>query len=95
MIIWHPCRRSDIVSDTLPDGSTVLYDPRAHRAYAINATAAHIWNECGGTQSIVEIADVLLSIFDVEPDRVAREVASLLQELLTHKLLEPPGAAAS
>lgn len=89
MVPMPPRRRPEILTDGLPDGSTVLYDPREEMVYAISATGAHVWDACDGSRELTELAELLAATFETDPDTVRPEIASFITHLETLDLLEP------
>jgi hypothetical protein len=86
-----PRRRSDIVTEHLPDGSAVLFDQEKTTAYPISASAAMVWDACDGTEPVVALVDRLVSVYDVPAERAAHDVAMLLQDLETKGVLVASG----
>lgn len=83
-----PQRRLDVRVEPLPDGSAVLYDPRAETAYAISESAALVWELCDGTHGAAAITEELATVYDAPPERIARDVDALLRRLHELGLLE-------
>ena len=77
----------DVVSQELR-GEAVLVHLRTNRIYALNATAARIWEllERGG--SIGSVRRQLESEFEVEADRVERDVDDVLRWLRAERLVD-------
>jgi hypothetical protein len=48
-------RTEDLVTTELDD-ELLVYDLRAHRAHALNPTAARVWQRCDGRHTIAELA---------------------------------------
>lgn len=83
-----PQRRLDVRVEPLPDGSAVLYDPRAETAYAISESAALVWELCDGTHGAAAITEELAAVYDAPLARIARDVDALLRHLHELGLLE-------
>ena len=93
MSIWLPQRRRDVLAEGLPDGSTVLYDPRAETVYAINVTAAHVWEACDGCRPIPDLVAGVTRSFETSADSADRDIRAFLDDLASRGLLEPEPAA--
>lgn len=81
-------RRAGVEYQRLADGSAVLVDGRGD-AYALNATAAEVWELCDGRGGEALLA-ALLARYAASPARARRSVAALLARLRRLGLLEPP-----
>jgi len=90
----RPCRRSDVLSEFLPDGSAVVYDPRTELAYSLTATAAVIWETCDGTHTSDAMVEQLTGLFEASADVIEGDVQALLGHLSELGLLEPTAGAA-
>jgi hypothetical protein len=88
-----PLRRADVLADSLPDGSAVLYDPCSERVYAISSTAAWVWGACDGTQAIEGLVNRLLETFEADPNTVYKDIGVLLHDLRESGLVEDMGEA--
>jgi len=89
MVQMLPQRRPGILTDALPDGSTVLYDPREEMVYAISATGAQVWDACDGSRELSDLAELLAASFETEGESVRSEVAAFVAHLETLDLLVP------
>ena len=74
----------------MPDGSAVLYHPDTGEAYAVNGTAADVWELCDGQRPPSAIAAILLERFAAEPAAIAAGVAAVLAQFQALNLLEAP-----
>lgn len=83
----YPERRADVRSEMLPDGSSLLYDPETHLAYALTSSAAAVWDACTGARSPLAIADGLAVAYDAALDRIQRDVELLLRDFQARGLL--------
>jgi hypothetical protein len=61
---------------------------KAGMYYGLNAPGARIWSLVQEPRPVSEIRDVLLSEYDVEPDRCERDLLTLLQRLADEGLIE-------
>ncbi|HEU5347169.1 MAG TPA: PqqD family protein [Ktedonobacterales bacterium] len=60
-----PCRRADIETHLMPDGSCLLYDATTGEAYTLDVVGSFIWEYCDGT---------------LTPDQIAAELAAVLPD---------------
>lgn len=51
-------RITDLVVRELPD-EELVYDLKTHQAYCLSKSAAAVWKQCDGVQTMTEIAEVL------------------------------------
>ena len=82
----EPRPNPDVVSQEL-EGEIVLVHLQTNRIYALNSTAARLWQLLQRGIGIEGIRDVLGREFDVEPRELEREVEALLAELATQGLV--------
>src|SRR5882762_4168309 len=84
-------RKTDLVIEELSD-ETLVYDLNTKRAHCLNPTAASIWKNCDGQNSVAQIAT---SVQRELGSPVSEEVIYLgLEELASYRLLDNPPAAA-
>jgi hypothetical protein len=69
------------------DDEVVILDLAGGDYYALNVVGARIWDELMGGRTPAEIARVLASEFQVEPDRAMHDCLTLTDELVTRGLL--------
>jgi hypothetical protein len=69
------------------DDEVVLLDLTGGEYYALNTVGARIWEELVGGKTPAEIARVLASEFQVEPDRAMQDCLALTNELVARRLL--------
>ena len=77
---FRPIRREGVYKETLTDES-VLIDPKTDTIYALNATAALIWDHCDGNHHHEEIADKILVRYDATRAQVENDVRQILERL--------------
>ena len=77
----RPRRRAGIQAEPLPDGSVVLFDADAAMAHPISASAALIWEECNGSQTIETIVEKIGAVYDAPAETIARDAEALLRHL--------------
>jgi len=66
----------------------VILEFNSGKYYGLNAVGARIWNLIQEPRIVSDILNIILSEYDVEPDRCERDLAALLQELAEHGLME-------
>ena len=63
----RPCRSAH-VEERAAGGDLVLFDPIGGRLHVLNPTAAAIWRLCDGSRSADEIAEMLGTEFQLDPE---------------------------
>ncbi len=69
------------------DDEVVILDLAGGDYYALNVVGARIWEELLGGKTPAEVASVLTSEFQVEPDRAITDCLALTDELVARGLL--------
>lgn len=75
------------VSSDLEDEVAIL-DLKAGMYYGLDRVGARVWNLIQEPRVAEEIRDVLVSEYEVEPDRCERDLIVLLQRLVDEGLVE-------
>lgn len=84
---FRPKAREGFVSK--PSGDEVLfYDEDGKNAFSLNRVAAHIWSLCDGTRTTEDIARLLHEEYEVEFDRLVRDVNAAVDYMALQGLLE-------
>ena len=83
----NPRQRGGLVLDGAGDETAVL-DPEEDRRYALNATAAALWELCDGRTSPAEMVDALCLLFRAEPTTISGDVDRVLEQFATLGLIE-------
>jgi hypothetical protein len=86
-------RREEVLSEPLPDGSGLLFDPATATAYPITESAMCIWQLCDGAHDVGSIVDDLQTRYDVDRTTVETDVLKLLEELVQTDLLDDIAAS--
>jgi hypothetical protein len=86
-----PHQRISVRIEPLPDGSALLHDLETDAIYAINATAAIVWELYMGGTPVDQIADQLALIFEASVADVRDDVATLLDQFAGLHLLQMDG----
>jgi hypothetical protein len=88
-----PVARTESLIVKEVDGETLVYDLKSDKAHCLNDTAARVWKNCDGSNSVSEIAEVLSRESNAS---VKDEVVWLaLDQLEKFKLLEEAPAKPS
>lgn len=77
----------DQVFSDLGDEVAIL-DLKGGTYYGLDAVGARIWNLSQRPRTVREIQEVLVSEYDVDPDRCARDLIALLRRLAEEGLIE-------
>jgi hypothetical protein len=83
-----PLRFSDAHHQVLPDGSSLLFDPRTLETFAISQTAALVWERCDGTQDVDAIVSELFEAYAAPRHVIAEDVGKLLEHLASVGLVD-------
>ncbi len=77
----------DQVSSDL-GGEVAILNLEADTYYGLDAVGARIWSLIQEPRTVEEIRDVLVSEYEVEPDRCESDLIALLQGLADEGLIE-------
>src|SRR5271169_970724 len=69
-------------------GEAAILNVKSGVYYGLDPVGARIWNLMQEPRAVVEIQKAITDEYDVEPERCARDLASLLQKLLAEGLIE-------
>ena len=69
-------------------GEVAILDLKGATYYGLDAVGARIWGLLQEPKTVAEIRDVLLSEYEVEPDRCERDLIALLRRLADEGLVE-------
>jgi Coenzyme PQQ synthesis protein D (PqqD) len=69
-------------------GEVAILNIKSGVYYGLDPIGAHIWNLMQEPRQVVEIQNSIASEYDVEPERCARDVVGLLEQLLAEGLIE-------
>jgi len=81
----HP----QVVCTDVGGKEAVLLHLDTKKYYSLNQTGLRIWQMLGEGKTPADIVDQLQAEFDVTPERARESVISLMNELITEKLLKP------
>ena len=80
-------RKAEILREEMDD-ETLLFNPKTRKTYVLNPMADVIWELCDGMHSPEEITDEIVSVLDVDPDIVSKDVSNVLNEFVRQNLVE-------
>ena len=80
-------QRSGILFQEL-DGEAVLLDPAAGTYFGLNEVGTRAWALIGGGATLGEVQAALLVEYEAPPEQVWEDLASLVRQLLDHRLIE-------
>ena len=69
-------------------GEAAILNIKSGVYYGLDPVGARIWTLMQEPRAVSEIQTALTSEFDVEPDRCARDLTGLLEQLLAEGLIE-------
>ena len=70
------------------EGEAVILHLRDGVYYGLNEVAAKVWTLVQEPRTVLQIRDILLSSYDVDPDDCLRDLLNLLQRFNTWNLIE-------
>ncbi len=70
------------------DGEVVILNLKDGVYYGLETVGARVWKLIQEPKTLKEILEILLQEYDVEPDRCARELQALLEDLAAKELIE-------
>jgi len=70
------------------EGESVLLHVRKGRYFGLNGMGHAMWTTLTASQSVQEAFDRLATEYPVEPDQLKADLDALIDELLSHELLE-------
>ena len=65
----------------------MVCDQTGSGVFSLNQVAARIWSLCDGDRSVDDIADVLFDEFEVERDRLLKDVSAAVQAMIEQGIL--------
>jgi hypothetical protein len=78
--------RNQVSSDL--GGEVAILDLQGGTYYGLDSVGARIWNLLQQPRTVEEVRDVLLSEYEVDPDRCEHDLLALLRRLADEKLVE-------
>lgn len=77
----------DVVSCEIGDGAALL-DPRSNIYYGLNSVGSRTWELIQKQRSVSDICRILVTEYDVQPERCSEELLELLRQLAAAGLIE-------
>jgi hypothetical protein len=71
------------------DDETVILATATSQYHSLNDTASFVFDQLGAGQSVDDTVEALIGEFDVAQDIARRDVAAIVNDLLSRGLLEP------
>ena len=81
-----PKKNPDIIWKNLK-GETVLLNPATGSYYGLNRAGCSFWEKADGYRSIAEIESLMLEEFNVERERLAKDLSDLIKTLSENGLV--------
>jgi hypothetical protein len=72
-------------------GEAVLLDPDAGTYFGLNEVGTRAWNLIGGGASLGAVRAALQEEYDAPAERIWEDLLALVQDLLSHRLLDMSG----
>jgi len=69
-------------------GEVAILDLKGDLYYGLDEVGARIWELIQEPRTVAEVEGILLSEYEVEPDRCRRDLIALLQKLAQEELIE-------
>jgi hypothetical protein len=69
------------------EGEAVLLDLASGRYFGLNAVGTRVWTLLVSGVTVGDAIAAISAEFDAEPDRIARDVAELIDELMARRLV--------
>ena len=90
MTILHSTARlrDDLLSADLDKGEAAVLSLQDGVYYGLNEVGARIWHLLEERKSLLEIRELLLREFSVEPERLTRDLIELLEKFVKLGLVE-------
>src|SRR5262245_39573191 len=87
----RPQQRHDVLHTTLDD-EILIYGQDRMIAFALNQTAAVIWQLCDGERTVADIITMLQEAYPDQAATMPHEVDECLLDLLSHGVIRLPRA---
>ena len=87
--------RASVPADVLVQelqGESVLLNVRSGRYFGLDQVGTRMWAALTTAESLQAAYDALLAEYDVEGERLERDLRALFERLVEHGLLEVTGA---
>ncbi|CAN5380773.1 hypothetical protein BH10PSE12_BH10PSE12_34750 [soil metagenome] len=70
------------------EGDSVLLDIDSSRYFKLNSVGTHVWNALDVPRTVADLQSLILNSFEVDPERCAQDLDSLLGNLSKSGLVE-------
>ena len=77
----------ECVSCAVEDGIAIL-DLRSNTYFSLDPVGAAIWDRMAAPASLDELAAAVAADYDVAPEQCRGDIANLLEDMLTHGLIQ-------
>ena len=81
-----------IVADTvfaqMVDDEMVLLDTESGEYFGLDGTGAVIWQHMGENESLREVYEAMLEMYDVKPEQLENDIITFVQKLLDAGLVQ-------
>jgi len=81
-----PKKNPDIIGKHVK-GEIVLLNSVSGKYYGLNKVGGAFWEKIDGTRNVAEIITLLLEDFNVDRERLSRDIEDLLKSLIENKLV--------
>ena len=81
-----PKKNQDIIGKNVR-GEMVLLNPFSGKYYGLNKVGCAFWEKIDGKRSMSEIVSLLLEDFNVEKERLIKDIEDLMKTLTENKLV--------
>lgn len=79
--------REDVVSTTTA-GEVIILDPELGRYYSLDGVGAFVWRSLHEPVALLELRDLVVATYEVDPDVALADLRSLLRELASARLVD-------
>jgi hypothetical protein len=81
-----PKKNPEIIAKNVK-GEMVLLNPLTGKYYGLNKVGCAFWEKVDGKRNLSEIVSLLLKEFNVEEERLVRDIEDLMKTLSENKLI--------
>lgn len=79
--------RSDDTTWSTYDNEVIILNLETGMYFTLNEVASRIWEFCDGSSTWADLVRVICEEYDVAPGRAKKDIASILDFFLEHKLV--------
>jgi len=79
---------SNTALSTTLDGEAVILETESGTYYGLNDVATQIWDTLDEPRTVAQLQESILEQYDVEADRVQRDLESVLTDMAANDLVE-------